>query len=151
VLDVALQPKVVGAARGDDDALARLVTWLIWVMGDPAGTRYVASISQYAAVNVIFSARAGSAPILPISHTSLSTASASSPGFGNGTSFTGTPSLAAIARAMSGETPSDRLRRAPGDQQEIRHVDAGAQDAVRCELGDDLWRHKGGSLGAGGG
>src|SRR5271165_4192956 len=41
-----------------------------------------------------------------MSHMSLPTASASSPGLGNGTSFTGTPRRSAMARAMSGETPS---------------------------------------------
>jgi len=52
---------------------------------EPAGTRYVASISTYGGLNAIFSARCGSAPMSPMSHTPLSAASASAPGLGNGT------------------------------------------------------------------
>src|SRR3546814_4664630 len=41
-----------------------------------------------------------------MSQTFLPASSASSPGLANGTYFTGTPSRSAIARAMSGDTPS---------------------------------------------
>src|SRR5438067_10591090 len=41
-----------------------------------------------------------------MSQASLPTASANSPGFGYGTYLTGTPRRSAMARAMSGETPS---------------------------------------------
>ena len=57
-------------------------------------------------MKAIFWARCGSAPIRPMSHILSSTASPSSPGVLNGTSLQGTPSFAAMARAMSGEQPS---------------------------------------------
>ena len=50
-------------------------------------------------------ARCGSAPILPMSHLPFSASSAICPGRSYGTNLTGTPSRAATAAAMSGDTP----------------------------------------------
>ena len=65
----------------------------------------MASISAYAGVNAIVSARAGSAPIRPISQMSRPAATASCEGSAKGTYRTGTPSRSAIARPRSGATP----------------------------------------------
>ena len=94
------------------------------VIGEPGGTRYVHSISQYAAVKAMCSARAGSAPMLPMSHASLTASSARSPGDRYGVSSTSTPSRRASSRAMSGETPvGDAVVVAAGDEQEVAEVD----------------------------
>ena len=77
------------------------------VIFDPGGTRYVASISTYAGVKSISFARCGSAPRKPTSHTPVFAASASRPGFANGTSCTGTPRRRPSSRPRSGATPPD--------------------------------------------
>ena len=80
VAQVALEPQVVRGRGADAMRRPGWSTSSTVVIGDPGGTRYVHSISQYAAVKAMCSARAGSAPMLPMSQTSCAASSARSPG-----------------------------------------------------------------------
>src|SRR5882762_3529990 len=74
-------------------------------IGEPAGTRYPASISRYAGLKAISPARCGSLPRKATSHAPAFTASASLPAVSNATRSTATSSRRPSSRPRSTAMP----------------------------------------------